>query len=303
MKRFAGLRSLSAAVILVLAGATAGSAHGAVAATEVKDIAATASGSVIAASASVILGGEAPVEVGKDAVGDNLGGPATNPFGLDITALNISQPKASEPTLLFTLKLGQMVTGLPETVQYNWDIMVDGGADEGGSNWSIKSMRTRASSTQTAAPYAGLFTCVPGTAQYTCTQRAMLAGVAFENEEAAIQIPVPMSAIGAEPGSTITAWARSTNPVWIGPSAGGAQTLTNIFDTATHQEYVVPTPSIQFGLAPSGGTPATTVPGSKGAGDRYSATLTAPSAGTYDVVAKACFSTNCASQTIPVTVN
>lgn len=302
MKAFPALRAWAAVAVLVIAGATGAAAHGGPAATQISELTASASGTAVTADGHVTFGGQPSVVVGTDPAGDNVGGPATNPAGLDLTQLEISQPTPDEPTLLFTIKLGQLATGIPEGIQYNWDIAVDGGESEGGSNWSIKSMRTRVASTTTAGPYAGLFTCVPTDTGYSCTQQALLSNVAYETEEAAIRIPVPLDAIGARPGSTITAWPRSTNPIWIGPSAAGAQTISNVFDTATHDDYTVPqAPAVTLGLAPTGQEPESVVAATVN-DDHFSQELTAPGPGTYDVVAQACFASNCASKAVPVTV-
>lgn len=263
--------------------------------TTVTSLDASPGAGTVSVTGTVTLGGEAPVVLGEDGLGDAVGGPAATALGLDLDKLLISRPSASSSSLLFTIKLGGLATeGVPETILYNWDINVDGGATGAGASQSIKTMRSRASSTGTTDPYAGVFTCVPGTTGFSCTQTTSLSEVAYDQAKNEIRMSVPLSAIGAKEGSRIEAWPRATNPFWIGPSASGALTLTNIFDTGTHEEYVVPAPTVRLGIAPAGQTVEHTAAGTLGDGGTFSGTLPAPAdPGAYDVGARVCFGTNC----------
>jgi hypothetical protein len=279
-----------ALTLSLLAGATTGT-------TEITDLSATASGKNVSVSGSASFG-EAPVMVGEDPVGDNTGGSA-GAVGLDIEKLFISQPTADSSTLLFTIKLASLTGGgLPDSVQYNWDIAVNGGVPAGGTSWSIKSARTsQYYQTGSVEPYAGVHSCVrnPDTGVYSCTARANVPAV-FDPSSSEIRISVPLSVIQAGAGADITAWPRNGDPVWVQPAALGAVTPGVTFDGAGHEEYTVPTRTVRLGIAPAG-TPVQNVSFSKvatvnGSGG-FSGTVTAPSAGSFDAWARACFGATC----------
>ena len=291
------------AALLVVAAAGPGGAHTEpTGQSEVHDLAGSTSGTQVSVSGHATFGGQAAASVGEDPAGDNAGGAATAPLGLDFTKFTVQQPDASKPELKFTIDLAGLAGGgLPEIVMYNWDIMVNGG-EPNGSNWSIKTMRSR----QGVANWAAVNTCVPnaqGTG-FTCSV-VQTVPASYVETESEITITVPLSAIEASPGSKIEAWPRATNPLWIGPSAAGAQTLTNVFDTATHDEYFVPTSTVQLALAPAGtpeGNVSFTKAATLSANGNFTGTLTAPGPGTYDVWAKACFADNCGTASTSVTV-
>jgi hypothetical protein len=253
----------------------------------------------------VTFGGQQPVLLAEDPAGDNTGAPATTALGTDLTGLALAQREAGSEDLTFELRLADLRTprGTPETVQYNWDVEVDGGVVKGGSNWSIKTMGTKAT-TQSAQPWAGVHTCEPGgtaNASFTCTESTRVEAV-YDTESKTVYVNVPMSAIGAEPGSTITAWPRNGSPVWIGATAAGARTLVETFDGADHARFTVPEPPrLEVAIAPAGTdvTDLVTVP--VGDGGAFSTTLAA-SPGEYDVLVRACFAGRCAEKVLPVTV-
>lgn len=271
----------------------------------VNTVAATTSGGTISVTGTAGLGGQDPVVLTEDGVGDAPGGAASTALGLDMDKLLISRSTATSSSLLFTIKLGGMTGGgIPETILYNWDINVNGGAGAGGTSVSIKTMRSRASATQNTDPYAGVFGCTPTATGFSCTEQTRLTEVAYDASTSEIRMTVPLAAIGAQSGSVISAWARSTNPFWIGPSASGAQTLTNVFDTGTHDDYLVPGATVKLGIAPAGQSISYTTNGTIAAGTgAFSGTLATPSTpGAYDVGAKVCFGTNCGTGTTSITV-
>jgi hypothetical protein len=295
------------AALLVLGAAGPGGAHeGEVGTSEVHDIAATASGAQVSVSGHATFGGQHPVTVGEDGPGDNFGGAATAELGLDFLGLSISQPDPAKGELQFTMKLaGLEGGGIGEAFQYNWDVTVDGGPDAGGSNWSIKTMRSQAAS-GSANPWAVIAECVPNTTTggFTCTTRAALP-VTYDAEEAEIRVTVPLARIEASGGSLIDAWARNGEPVWVRTSAAGQLTGVLTVDDMTHDTFTVPKAAVRLALAPAG-TPEADVDFSKAAtlgnDGNFSGSMTAPGPGNYDVWAKACFSDNCGTASTSVTV-
>ncbi|HEV3474564.1 MAG TPA: hypothetical protein VG602_04290 [Actinomycetota bacterium] len=298
--------TLLPAALVVLAAAGPGQAHDEpTGKSEVHDLAATASGTQVSVTGHAAFGGQPAVTVGEDAAGDSAGGAATAEMGLDFTGLTIAAPNPAKPELLFTMKLAGMEGGgIPELFQYNWDIIVDGGAPN-GSNWSIKTMRSQAA-TGSTNPWAIIADCQPNpqTGGFTCREVARIP-VVYEEGEASIRLTVPLARIEASPGSVIEAWARNGEPVWVRTSAAGQLTGFVNADDMTHDTYTVPKSTVRLALAPAG-TPEANVDFSKtatlGAEGNFTGTLTAPGPGTYDVWAKACFAENCGTASTPVSI-
>jgi len=289
--------------LTALAVAVLGSIPAQGAPTGISGLAASASGTSVTVTGSVAFGGEDRVEVGTDAVNDNLGGAQTAPLGLDIQSMSISQPNPASPVLEFVLDLSAMTAdGIPEHVAYNWDVAVNGGAAQGGSNYSIKTWRTQVRSTTNANPYAAIFTCQPQPPPqtgYTCSPSSTVTAV-YDGPNSQIRLSVPLAGIDAAPGSTIEGWDRIAGHVYVGGTAG-TQTLAGLYDEANHGEYTVPTKDVKVGIAPAGGAISYATPASL-SGNSFSGTLSAAGPGSYDVGARACFGANCATATTTVTV-
>jgi hypothetical protein len=299
------LLAAAAAATAVVAAVPASAHIPAIGTTTLDGVTATASGSAVSVAGRVTFGGQSPVVLGTDPAGDNLGAAATQPLGTDLTGLALAHREPDVPELTFELRLADLRSprGMFEAAQYNWDIEVDGGAAKpGGSNWSIKSMGSRAT-TQSTAAYAGVFECVPGSTGTTCTEKAKAEAV-YDTASKTVYVNVPLTAIGARPGSRIAAWNRGTNPVWVGPSAGGAQTLANLFDTVpAHATYTVPSAgTVEVTAVGPDGTTARTTSSTTDSTGAFTAGLTVDGPGTYDVTVRACFATNCATKTLPVEV-
>jgi len=276
--------------------------------TEITALSATASGSTVSVSGKVTYGGEDPFLVGQDGTGDNLGGAAGGAVGLDLQRLFISQPGANQ-NLLFTIDVGSLTGGgVPQAFQYNWDVAVDGGADAGGGNWSIKAMAAGTGSSGDTEPYAAIYSCVPDpdspTGGFTCSEVQRLT-VAFDAEAGEIRITVPASAIGAKSGSTIDAWARNGQPVWVRTSAAGALTGFVTADDMTHDTYTMPVRLTELAVVPAGTPEAdvaytrTVTPSANGS---FSASFPGTASGAYDVWARACSAGACTTGSAPVTV-
>lgn len=288
----------SATLVLALGGTVP--AQGAP--TGISGLAATVTGTSVTLTGNVAFGGEDPLEVGADPVNDNVGGAATAPLGIDVQRMLIAQTDPNNSTLQFTLDLSAMTAdGIPEHVAYNWDIAVDGGSSGNGAEYSIKTWRTRAASTLGTGTYAAIFNCVPNptTGGSSCTAGPTIP-VTYDGPNSQIRLSVPLANIGANPGSTITAWNRISAPIWTGGTFG-TQTFAGLYDTATHGAYTVPVKQVQVGIAPTG-TPISYGTAATLNGSSFSGDLTAPGPGTYDVGVRACFGENCATGMVTITV-
>lgn len=297
-------RALAAGAALALAALTAAPGGAAPAPSSVDAISASVGASTIAVSGTATFGGQDPVEVVYDGTGDST---VSQGVGLDVERLLISRASGATNNLTFTIDLdGLQGGGIPEGFQYNWDISVDGGVANGGDEWSIKAMRSGQGVQVGANPWAFLYRCVRDatTGNFTCTRQAPALAVSFSESAGAITITVPMNRIGAEGGSKIEAWARNGDPMWIRPSAGGAQTPGITVDGTAHDPYDVPGTTVQLGIAPAG-TPVGAVAFSTLAsvsGGSFSGALAKPGSGSYDVWAKACFGTNCGTSKTTLTI-
>lgn len=280
-----------AAVVLALGGAVPAGADAA--ATTIDDLSAAVSGSTISVSGAATFGGQDAVEVGFDGTGDSL---VSQGVGLDIDRMLIQRADASSNNLIFTLKLdGLTGGGIPEAFQYNWDIQVDGGAAAGGSEWSLKTMRSGQGGQVGTNPWASIYSCVPSETGFSCSPLASV-GVVYDEAAGEIRMTIPLFRINASAGSTIDAWARFGQPVWVRPSVGGVLTGGPVADEAFHDRYTVPGNVVRLGVAPAG-TPESLVNYTTTAalsGGAFTGNLTVSDPGDYDVFAKACFGPNCA---------
>jgi len=291
---------LTALAVTLLSAAIGNAATG----TTVDSVSASRSGGSINVSGTATFGTQDAVEVGFDGTGDST---ISQGVGLDIERMLIQRASGATNNLLFTLDLdGLQGGGIPEGFQYNWDITVDGGSAEGGDEWSIKFMRSGQGVQVGTAAWAYLYRCVRDatTGNFTCTRQAPALAVTFDEAGGQVRVTVPLSRIGGASGSTIGAWPRNGDPVWVRPSASGAQTPGVTVDGASHDDYIVPGNTVQLGIAPAGtaeqfvnysGTATVT-------GSSFAGTLPAGSSGTYDVWARACFGDNCAAQKTTITI-
>lgn len=299
MKTRRGIVSgLLTSLALMLITSTAGAAP---TPTQITALSASVSGTQITASGKVTLGGVDPAVIGEDPAGD----PASSAAGLDLRSLSIGQPDGTKGELLFTIKLGGMATGgIPELFQFNWDITVNGGAANGGAEWSLKTMRQSVVATGGTNPDAAVYACVPSQTGFSCS-RSTAVPVVYDQAAAEIRMTVPLAAINAAPGAVIEAWARNGEPVWVRTSAAGQLTGGLTADDMTHDPYTVPPKSVRLGLAPTGTAEGdvTFGPTIQLAGNgNFTGSVAAPGPGSYDLWAKGCIADNCHAISTPVSV-
>jgi hypothetical protein len=289
-----------AALALTLALAAPGGA--APAATTIDTLSSSVSGTTVTLSGSATLGGE-DTQVGTDAANDNLGGATVGAMGTDLRAVRIGVLDPGSGNLVFTFKLAGLTGGgFPETVSYNWDIAVDGGTAAGGADWRLTAMRTRYLVNQNTEPYGAIFTCttVAGGASQ-CAQNRLIPAQ-FDEANGEVRLIVPMEAISASLGSTIT--SRGTSPLAISATAFGSGTATGLHDVAgPHAAYTIPRPTVFAGLAPAGEAIAYTKDLGLQSNNTFIGLLPAPGAGEFDAGVRVCLGGNCATRTLPVTVD
>jgi hypothetical protein len=295
-------RMLAAALcaLLLLLPSSAGAEESPVASTKLVHLQVSETGSVVTATGAAMFGGQSPVNLGDDPAGDNVGGSATAPFGLDLRGGQISQPHPDIPEVLFEIRVEQLlplVGGAPESTLHVWDFTVDG-----RSRWSLQLARTRVTSQPGSPVYGSLHECTGNGLGYSCTQQARVDRVEFSEQARAVRAYVPLALIGAGPGSTIGSWRRNlTGPVWVEGSFSGSGPLVNpMFDAVAEiAGYRVPKGKhADIGLlGPTGDF--TYVDGVVAPDGSFVAQRPVPP-GKQIVAVRACFTSNCDTATVEV---
>lgn len=284
------LRVAVAAAALLVLPATASSAD---VAAEVSSLTASATATGVQVAGKASFAGDA-VTLGEDPAGD-----ATQKgIGADITKASVELAPGGR-ALVFTFDIGDQPpapVSAGVTINYNWGLVID------GSDTGLFLSAGRAGLdgiNPTTDPFFNLSQNGPdGFTHVASLQGKMADGV--------VQWTVPLSALGAKPGSVIGSYGE----VAPGSHAGipGVITYYNNFggDAITVDDYTVPG-SVMLGIAPAG-TPvdqiAATTPASLRSTGSFTGTLPVPaSPGTYTVVAVGCATADvCSVATTDVTI-
>ena len=266
---------IAAAALLVLA-ATPGTAASSA---DLTALTASASSTAINVAGKAIFAGDTVV-VGEDAAGDAQ----QKAVGADVVGATIELASGGRD-LIFTFKIGDQLPApafAAPTINYNWGIAVDG-KDTG---------------LFLAAGRAGLDGIDPSTDPIFAVNQngpdgfAPVASVEGKMADGVVQWVVPMSVIGAKPGSMIGSGYGEVQPGSHGGVPGVITYYTNnLGDYIAVDDYTIPG-SVKLGIAPEG-TPVETIEATTAAafknGGAFAATLPLPAeAGTYTVVARAC---------------
>lgn len=229
---------------------------------------------------------DVPVDAGTDASGD------ATMQGTDLTRASISLATASK--LKFRLDIADPLPELsssPVAVTL-WPITVDGVNDA----LTLHASRARAGSPPNT-PHLRVVRIVAGTITTVATVTGTMANGVVEWE-------VSLSTIGASPGSVIT----SDEAITVIPGISGVGTLNgnNFDDMFTENPYTVPSRTVLVGVGPAG-DPADSIPlntaATVAANGSFSATLPPQPAGSYQVVARACYGPqSCGTTSTPISI-
>jgi hypothetical protein len=227
----------------------------------------------------------------------------------DLTSATISRPQPAANSLRLNIGVGNLppaAAGVPVVLYYIWNIMVTPPSGD-AREFLILANRASSADAGNTDPDFKLWTCVtdPTTGTGDCTEAAALTG-AFT--ETGIDINLPTNVIGAVPGSTISAGGDNISVITGGGAPGVGEAYGGVFldQITVIEDYVVPGPTVQVGVAPAG-TAAADVTLSKAGTFKTDGTFTAtvprPEAGSHVVAARVCYTAaDCVLTSTDVTV-
>jgi hypothetical protein len=264
-------RSILSAIATLVVALPFASASADATPTSVDQLSATAGASGIAVSGSATFV-DVPVSA-TDATGDS-----TPAGGTDLKTATISAPQVGK--LRFQLTLNDALPQLssaPASV-YLWPLTING--ESTGLN--LHASRLQAG-TAPSTPRLRVVTVLSGSI-------TTVADVPGSMADGVIEWNVPLSTIGAAPGSEITSDAAITEVVG---TAGVGTVNQNYDDMSAPDIYVVPGRIVQLGIGPATAADdaiALTTSATAAANGTFTKTLPTPSSpGQYRIVAQACF--------------
>ncbi|HEV3475742.1 MAG TPA: PA domain-containing protein [Actinomycetota bacterium] len=275
--------------------------------TTLSGVTARRNGGTLTVSGQAAFGGQAPVELGLDDPGDPPIHADMARFGLDATSISIGQPVPGGD-IDFVIKVTRMESQPPpELIRYLWQFRV---AEK--EYWVQAKTSDFSTATATADDPAGTATHVPGNFRLrgdcatvgvvaSCKHLAWLSG-SFDTaaDEVHIRLPLnlavaPVIAPGAviEPEDGMTASVQAV--------ISNASTSDTV---AQENPYTITSREVAVGIVPSGSAPAYSTTATVNEDGSFSADLdvSGKSSGSYDVVTKACFGSNCDRKAVQVTL-
>jgi plastocyanin len=277
--------------------------------TTVDDVRATKSGTGLKVLGSATFGGLAPFEVGTDVAGDSVHGlPAI--LGYDLTKASIGQPDPSSGDLSFVLDLVDLppTGGLPDAAIYYWDLNLvpPGGEPYGFRIEGSLTDLTAIPTPSTATPAFTVRGC--GAEASTCTFSGTPVDAVMDGEANRITVTVPTGVLAQVTGNAVAGaeivagtFGYDGAAVTSDPqtSGGGGPASDRLTITGSH---LVADRSVGVDVVPVGATPSFGTPATVASDGSFTADVGGLAPGTYDVWARACFGTNCATKSVTVTL-
>ncbi|MGH2692045.1 MAG: cupredoxin domain-containing protein [Actinomycetota bacterium] len=273
----------------------------------------TSSGSgTVDVSGAAAFGGQAPIAVAADPQGDVPA--AGQPHGLDLTGAKIAQPVPSTGDLVFSLDLADLpdTGGVPELVRYTWDFAVNRGTGtptpfeiDGRFTDVIRRQSTRMPS------FVLRGNCASANNQITCTDVGFLDATA-DGAANRIAVTLPRTLLEQQVGGPIAGAVIEPATICEGIAtklgvhstlcgAQGQETGDEILndDTAIYQ---IATSRADLGIVPAGAEPVYSVQAAVGDDGSFTGTVSTAglALGAYDVVARACFGSNCGTSSVRI---
>jgi hypothetical protein len=267
--------------------------------THVESITATAGATSIALTGTATFVDTAVV-FAEDAAGDT----SLKGLGTDLVKATIARPNPAKSELEFSIDIADEAQGIftiPEVIHYSYFFAV---GPDAASQWLLMGQRTsQGQSTGSTEPVLNLHQFnADGTC---CASKGALAGSMSGGK---VRWVLPMSRIQAKAGSVLEPHPSRAIQIQIGASGSQRRNDNQPDQMYSETTYVVPGATVQLGIAPAG-TPEAQVPLSVNAGvtaatGAFSGQLPMPAtAGTYVVVAKACYGDgNCGIKSTTITV-
>jgi plastocyanin len=277
--------------------------------TTVDDVRATKSGTGLKVLGSATFGGLAPSEVGTDVAGDSVHGlPAI--LGYDLTKASIGQPTPGSGDLSFVLDLVDLppTGGLPDAAIYYWDLnLVPPGGQPYG--FRIQGSLTELSAPPVPSTETPAFTvrgC--GSQASDCTFSGTPVDAVMDGAANRITATVPTGVLAQVTGQTVIGSeivggtfgyegaAATSDPQFSGTGGPATDRLTI---TGSH---LVAARSVMVDVVPVGATPSFGTAATLAEDGSFTADVGGLAPGAYDVWARACFGTNCATRSTTVTL-
>ena len=251
-------------------------------------------------SGTATFGAQKILKLGTDPSGDSPGGIRE----LDLIEAKLGQLDLSTGDLNFVFKVTdlQVVAGIPELVSYHWPFRLD------PLEWPLFRIEGRFSDLHggdTRVPAFVLHVCRPAGGELTCTNGPLVGEMVGSDNE--IFVDVPWTLLEREAGRSL----QGTRIVPAGPDAAGAletrsgpRGLDQQADTLSGwSAYDVAYRRVDVSISAPGGPPGPTTSATV-SGTSFSASLDASglAPGLYQVLARACYGTNCATRSTTVTV-
>lgn len=285
-----------------------------IAPTTVVQLVASPGSGTVSVAGTAAFGGQTPVSVATDPEGDVPA--AGQPHGLDLTGAAIAQPSPATGDLEFSLNLVDLpdTGGVPELVRYSWDFAVNLGTGtptpfqiDGRLTDVIRRQSTRIPS------FVLRGNCSEANNQITCTDAGFLDATA-NGATNRIKVTVPRALLDQQVGGPIAGAVIEPATICEGISSklGVHSTLCGTQGQETGDEiladdtgtYDVAAASVEVGIVPAGSAPAYTTQATVEEDGYFTASLNTAglAPGSYDVVIRACYGTNCATSFRRVTL-
>lgn len=287
--------------------------------TAVTSLDATATDTSVEVAGTALFEGEDPNLVAEDGTGDGPLHPGmAASAGVDLVGAYISQPDPDVPELLFEWEVTELPdTGsLPEIVRYGFPFKAGAAGFMAQAKFSNLVSGTTQDDPIGHVEHVGgnAFQlrggCAPDDAGVIACRHVEWLDGAFDTDTGRVQVLVPIGGPNTptvQPGVEIV-----PNPDSLGgnPTASFQAYVSNnstedeaFWDPS--QSYSVPERTVRLGLVPAGAPAAYTAQGTVGEdGTTFSGSVSTDglAAGSYDLVAEACFGTNCGSARTAVTL-
>jgi hypothetical protein len=281
--------------------------------TVVQSLDAAADSGTLTVTGRAFFGGEAPAVVGQDAAGDV---PFPPQLGLDVVEARIGQPDSASGNLAFELDLADLPAsgGVPEHVRYSWDFTVDTGSGV-PKPFQIDGKLTdvaRRNSTNVPAFFLR-GNCATVDNVLTCEDVAELATI-MDGAYDRITVTVPKEVLESDIGTSIEGATIGPATICDGISTkiaayftlcgGAGQSTGDILIQDADMPYEMASQTVEVGIVPTGAPAEFTDQATIGTGSTFSATLDVSglAPGTYDIHARACYGSNCATRATTVTI-
>lgn len=272
--------------------------------TEILDLRATRSGAGLRVLGAASFGGIASLEVGTDPAGDGaMGLPAA--FGLDLVKASIGQPDPLSGDLSFLIDATDLppTGGVSELAEYYWDFGLM--KEEQTEFFAVTGQHTDVA--------AGAR--VPSFYLQSCDEEACSepsdnpVDAVMDGETNRITVTVPSALLGQLSGIDLAgAEIVRGNNFFDGAAArfivGSSEPGPDHDRVAITGTYTIGEREVLVGIVPAGATPSYDQPAEIADNGSFTGNLDVSglTPGAYDVVAKACFGSNCATLSTPVTL-